>query len=359
MSRGTLFSYLALLFVGCNPLLTPLQTILWATSSYAYLQSKQYYRHSRYFTIKDVIPPLQLLQDQSLLFPTQTQYAKIARSLPIVYTNSPNTIAKWFSDNVPAYSTLGFDVESNQPRKANPGPATIQLATPDACLVVHLLCQSGHPSRACLPVLESILMDDRVIKTGVAIDNDLMELRRKWGPIEAKSRLELGGIGVDGFDRETVGLKRLSKAVLSVDLLKDNVIARSNWNRMPLTRQQVTYSARDAWATAAIVNELAARAPETFSSESLRSFLSEQPSIAHLNHLALRRKDARMELSCLRAKNAMYLEEERPQSITRRAARLKKTIRATAPNQPTIYDISPLGIIIEPTKDERQGKLLP
>jgi len=358
MNRIT-FSHLALLLVSCNPFLTLLQTALWTIPSHAYLQSKQYYRHSRYFTVEDVLPPLQLVQDQSLLCPTQTQYAEIAGSLPVVYTNSPNTIAKWFSDNVPVYSTLGFDVESNQPQNPNPGPVAIQFATPDACLVVHLLRQSGHPSRACLPILESILMDDRIIKAGVGIDKDLMELRRKWGLVEAKSRFELGGIGVDGFDGKPVGLKRLSKSILSVDLPKNNVLACSNWNRMPLTRQQISYSARDAWSSAAIVKELAARAPKNFSPAPLCSLLSDQPSIAHLNYLALRRKDARVELSSLRGRSAMFPREERPQSITRRAARLKRTIRATAPSRPMIFDISPLGFVIEPTKKQRHGKLMP
>lgn len=339
-----------------NLLLIILQIAFWTIPSESYLQSKHFYRHSRYFTVNDVIPPLQLDQEQSLLFPTEDHYRNIACSLPVVYTNSPNTIAKWFSDNVSVYSTLGFDVESNQPYGNNPGPVTIQLATPNACLVVHLLRQSGHPSRACLPVLESILMDDRIIKAGVGIDKDMMELRRKWGCMEAKSRLELGGIGVESLDGQTVGLKRLTKAILSVDLPKNNILARSNWNEMPLTNRQIAYSARDAWAGAAIVNELAKRSPDTFSPEALHSLLSEQPSIAHLNYLALRRKDARMELSSLRDRYSKYQGEERPQSVVRKAKNLKRTIRTTAPSRPMIFDISPLGIIIE---QKRQGKLMP
>jgi hypothetical protein len=60
------------------------------------------------------------------------------------------------------------------------GPATVQLATPDSCLVVHLVRTSGRRSQACSPILKAVLCDEMFVKAGCAIDDDLLALSELW-----------------------------------------------------------------------------------------------------------------------------------------------------------------------------------
>ena len=138
------------------------------------------------------------------------------------------------------------------------GPAVVQLATTQAALVVHLVKNDGRFSRACIPLLEAILKDDRIVKTGCGIDDDMLTLRERFKGLEAYGRFELGGICpiVPG---ELVGLKRLTAMLLGLHLPKSKRLAASGWSQVPLSPAQITYSARDAWAGAAIAARLADR----------------------------------------------------------------------------------------------------
>mmetsp|Transcript_11928 Transcript_11928/g.28289 ORF Transcript_11928/g.28289 Transcript_11928/m.28289 type:complete len:786 (-) Transcript_11928:691-3048(-) len=53
------------------------------------------------------------------------------------------------------------------------------------------------------------------------------------------------------------GLQGLCKTVLGIDLPKEEEDCKSDWTRFPLTDDQITYAARDAWAGVAIATELA------------------------------------------------------------------------------------------------------
>jgi hypothetical protein len=53
------------------------------------------------------------------------------------------------------------------------------------------------------------------------------------------------------------GLQGLCKSILGVDLPKEKENSASDWTRFPLTDDQITYAARDAWAGAAIATKLA------------------------------------------------------------------------------------------------------
>jgi len=61
--------------------------------------------------------------------------------------------------------------------------------------------------------------------------------------------------------RETInnksGLQGLCRAILGVDLPKDKIDSASDWTQFPLTDDQITYAARDAWAGVAIATKLA------------------------------------------------------------------------------------------------------
>ena len=140
------------------------------------------------------------------------------------------------------------------------------------------------------------MADDAIVKAGCSIDQDLMELylysiyqhgndqgaATKWRTdhhqhskgmqdngliLEARSRLDLGGIRLVGHptfnetnaNNNTVGLKTLAAEILGVKLDKPRRLAISDWSRVPLSANQIAYSARDAWASAAVVAELGKR----------------------------------------------------------------------------------------------------
>lgn len=313
-------------------------------------------RNSRYFTEELILPPLPLVRiPSSDLTSAAIPYGGChGRAIPAVYTNSPLTISNWLSENISSSGCIiGFDVESNPrtPWTINPrfeGPSTVQLATADSCLVVHLFRKTGRPSIASVPILEAVLSDETIIKAGVGIDKDLIELCQAWGILEARSRLNLGGIGVKSNGKETTGLKRLSKAILNVDLLKSRKVASSNWSQVPLSDKQVAYCARDAWAGAAIVEELIARDPDTFSPDSLKCLLENQQSVEEMTVLAMERKLARTELTSLMAPFQSQRSKRRiPSNVRREVTRLQGTIKASKPKPPLAFDVSSLGITIE------------
>ena len=313
-------------------------------------------RNSRYFTEELILPPLPLVRIPSTDMPSATipYGGSHGRAIPAIYTNSPLTISNWLSQNVSSSGCiLGFDVESNPstPWTINPrfeGPSTVQLATADSCLVIHLFRKTGRPSIASVPILEAVLSDETIIKAGVGIDKDLIELSQAWGVFEARSRLNLGGIGVKSKGKETTGLKRLSNAILNVELLKSRKLASGDWSQVPLSEKQVAYCARDAWAGAAIVEELIVRDPATFSPGSLKCLLANQQSVEAMTALAMERKLARTELTSLMAPFQSQRSKRRiPSNVRREATRLQGTIKASKPKPPLAFDVSSLGIKIE------------
>jgi hypothetical protein len=102
--------------------------------------------------------------------------------------------------------------------------------------------------------LKAIICDEQFVKTGCAIDEALMSLYDLWGGLHAKYRMDLGWLG--GKQRTNrYGLKALSEGLLGVDLPKPKEIDISDWSAVPLTEKQIVYSARDAWAGAAIAKK--------------------------------------------------------------------------------------------------------
>ena len=53
-----------------------------------------------------------------------------------------------------------------------------------------------------------------------------------------------------------VSLQKLVRALVGVELPKSKKTAMSNWSQIPLSERQIVYASRDAWAGAAIVENL-------------------------------------------------------------------------------------------------------
>lgn len=281
--------------------------------------------------------------------------------LPVVYTNDPRRVERWLGEHVPASaSALGFDVESvpgvpwMKGQVKFEGPATIQLSTPHSSLVVHLTRAWGDRRSTACPAIEALLKDETIIKAGAGIDEDMLELHRWNRRLVARSRFDLGGIGSTPTFRR-VGLKRLVRAVLGVELRKSKKLAVSNWSRVPLTNSQLAYCARDAWAGAAVLHDLAERDPDQFGTDALRSLLRRERSVNELNERASERKRAKEELKEIFHQLKLYAEIEEgtrslkdmmPPLVKKEVARLQDVIDETAPDGLITFDTKPLGLLL-------------
>lgn len=206
--------------------------------------------------------------------------------------------------------------------------ATVQLATVDSCLVVHLVRGStGSHSAACSPILKSVLNDREYIKAGCAIDEDMMALSEIWDGLDARSRLDLGFLGKRSASQR-IGLKDLTAAVVGLDLPKPKRITLSDWTVVPLTEAQIIYSARDAWAGAAIANKLAESQPASFGREALVGAFEGEIPISNLIKRQQRRDKAKRDLGkLLRPYKSKSSLRNLPKPVRRKAKRLREMIK--------------------------------
>ncbi|KAL3943136.1 MAG: hypothetical protein SGBAC_002785 [Bacillariaceae sp.] len=310
-------------------------TILYGCSSY--LHEPKF--NSQRFTLEDMLPPLAPLvpfsKGESRRYSNRWDSNHCA-SIPVVYTNDPETISLWLSENVPGgqFGIIGFDTESlpryygsYRRKKSNfENAATLQLATSSSCLVVHLVRDKyGVPSSDCAELLQRIIIDPQYIKAGCAIDEDLMDLHRLWGGLDAKSRLDLGSMRCDDSNR--VGLRALAARKLGVDLPKSRRVTLSDWTKVPLTKKQIAYSARDAWAGAAIAQQLAKDDPGVFNPESLMESLHFEAPISELVERKQRRDEAKQELQQLLKRYRQDRQRHLPKHVKQEVSRLRCIIK--------------------------------
>jgi thymidylate synthase (FAD) len=140
-----------------------------------------------------------------------------------------------------AAKILGFDTESRPSFK--PGQSfpvsIIQLATTDEAYVIQL-----KALRNLEPIFQ-IFSDPRVVKAGVALDQDVRKLRdlRAFEPAGfVDIAREVGRIGL-----RKSGLRSLAAIMLGFRISKSS--QRSNWAMDPLTPSQIVYAATDAWVS--------------------------------------------------------------------------------------------------------------
>jgi len=133
---------------------------------------------------------------------------------------------------------LGFDTESRPAfrKGVSYDPSLIQLASSSKVFIFQLCFFEG------LKVLVPLLTNPKVLKVGIAIQDDLMRLRQiehfeEAGFVEITNISEKLGITNKGL-RGLVGLLlgyRISKGA-----------QLSNWARKTLTEEQIKYAATDA-----------------------------------------------------------------------------------------------------------------
>ena len=164
-----------------------------------------------------------------------------APQLPVLTTRDPRIIERWLDENVNSkgseseYTILGFDSETIakppwKPERASlpNGPATVQLSTTSSCIIVQLaLCGDGSATYAP-EILRSILNNPHIIKVGVGIDDDALDLYR-WSKEsysdeqqhgsnmlwEMESRLDIGCILPDSRSSRRAGCELARVLILS------------------------------------------------------------------------------------------------------------------------------------------------
>lgn len=250
------------------------------------------------FTKRKTLPPLESLNDNE-----GENIKSIAGPFPLVYTNDPATVTQWIDKYVTRKSInyVGFDTESvpDAPwmveRGKVPGPATVQLSTMESSLVVHL---SHCRNNLVPPALVELLYSRDVVKVGVGIDDDMLELYRRLNFV-GRCRFDLAGIHI-ASSKQMTGLKRLVLNILGVKMSKSKKLARSDWSLLPLSNKQLAYCARDAWAGAALMDVLMQRRPDIFAIDEVMSLVnSQERDLEDIDQRARSRKKAKIALKKL------------------------------------------------------------
>lgn len=137
---------------------------------------------------------------------------------------------------------LGFDTETRPVFKKGkkPGPPSlVQLATADHAFIFQI---------KILPMcngLCDLLADDSIVKTGVAVRDDIIGLQR-LADFSPANFVDLSEVTAKA-KMQTHGLRNMAANLLGFRISKSAQC--SNWAKDKLTRQQITYAATDAWVS--------------------------------------------------------------------------------------------------------------
>ena len=136
-------------------------------------------------------------------------------------------------------TVLGFDTETkpNFAKGENNPLSLIQFADSRAVYIIQL---RHMPS--CAP-LRKIFSDERIIKAGIDIPQDIVKLQERLGG-------DYNGFVDVSLDAKQAGLKNFSLRGLAAILLGVRItkgMRVSNWARDTLLPSQIKYAATDAW----------------------------------------------------------------------------------------------------------------
>lgn len=147
-------------------------------------------------------------------------------------------------------SHLGFDTETRPSFKKGDyyPPALIQLAT-EQCVYLFRISET-ETFDPLLPILEST----DILKTGVAIKDDVKELRA-IEDFTPNGFVEIADITVK-LGYENRGLRALAGLLLQGRISKAAQV--TNWARPKLDNKQVRYAATDAWISREIYRQAVA-----------------------------------------------------------------------------------------------------
>ncbi|QNW98380.1 3'-5' exonuclease domain-containing protein 2 [Acinetobacter seifertii] len=157
---------------------------------------------------------------------------------------------KTIEEELKAAIFLGFDSESKPTFRigeVSTGPHLIQLATEHKAYLFHV-------NSSTLKFLQPILSNQKQLKVGFGLKNDKHIFHKKG--IELESCVDLAkGFSHFGFTQQ-MGVQKAVALLFGQYLSKSKKVGTSNWAQKPLTPQQISYAAADAYAALLVFLEL-------------------------------------------------------------------------------------------------------
>ena len=135
---------------------------------------------------------------------------------------------------------IGFDTETRpcfSPDQPRYGVALLQLSGPGRAYLFRIKGTGMH-RRLC-----NLLSNDRIIKVGAAVNDDIRGLQR-YRDFESRAFVDLQKI-VPEFGIKDKSVKKMTAIILGFKISKSQQL--SNWEAETLSEAQAKYAATDAW----------------------------------------------------------------------------------------------------------------
>ncbi|MFH0839833.1 MAG: 3'-5' exonuclease [Candidatus Omnitrophota bacterium] len=134
---------------------------------------------------------------------------------------------------------LGFDTETRPTFKKGESytPSLLQLAASDGVYIFQIGRINSHK------VLADVLADQNVLKTGIAVSDDIRKLNDVL-PFEPSGFVELAGMSAKAGIKNA-GIRGLAALLFGFRISKQTQCSR--WDAPALTPAQIVYAATDAW----------------------------------------------------------------------------------------------------------------
>jgi ribonuclease D len=166
-------------------------------------------------------------------------------SCPMEQWTGPTSIVRTWDELATAmaklagHALLGFDTETRPAYTKGESypPSLLQLATDEEVFIFQFK-QVGLAKPLC-----ELLADPTIIKTGVALDYDIRELK-KMAHFKAAGFMDLGNLAKKAGIKNH-GLRGLAAVLLGFRISKG--AQTSNWAKDVLAPHQIQYAATDAW----------------------------------------------------------------------------------------------------------------
>jgi ribonuclease D len=153
------------------------------------------------------------------------------------------------------YEVLGIDTETKPSFKkgVKHETALLQISTPLKAFLFRL----NHIGLSDLVV--DLLNDNSIKKVGIALRDDISDLRRLNSNLEPQNMIDLNVLAPKlGF--KNIGARKLSAMILGFRISKSQQV--SDWEAETLTEAQKLYAATDAWICQEIYSKLSEQFPQ-------------------------------------------------------------------------------------------------
>lgn len=169
---------------------------------------------------------------------------------PITVIDGPGPELEYALKYLRKQKILGFDTESRPtftPDQPHYGVSLLQLSGAGEAFLFRIKLLGGLDERLC-----DILADERIIKVGAAVKEDVHGLQR-YRRFDAKNFVDLQQI-VWEYGIRDKSVKKMSAIILGVKISKTQQL--SNWEAAELSEAQRKYAATDAWICREMLKKL-------------------------------------------------------------------------------------------------------